>query len=78
MGGVYCIMFGTIAGVGLSNLQFVDLNSTRNLFVLGFSMFMSLVVPSWLEENPGSINTGNDIVNQVFTVILTTSMFIGK
>ena len=33
VGGVYCIMFGTIAAVGLSNLQFVDLNSTRNLFV---------------------------------------------
>ena len=29
--------------VGLSNLQFVDLNSTRNLFVLGFSLFFSLV-----------------------------------
>ena len=29
--------------VGLSNLQFVDLNSTRNLFVLGFSIFFSLV-----------------------------------
>ena len=43
VGGVYCIMFGTIAAVGLSNLQFVDLNSTRNLFVLGFSMFMALV-----------------------------------
>ena len=43
VGGVYCVMFGTIAAVGLSNLQFVDLNSTRNLFVLGFSMFMALV-----------------------------------
>ena len=36
-------MFGMIAAVGLSNLQFVDLNSTRNLFVLGFSIFFSLV-----------------------------------
>ena len=43
VGGVYCVMFGTIAAVGLSNLQFVDLNSTRNLFVLGFSMFIGLV-----------------------------------
>jgi hypothetical protein len=46
VGGVFCIMFGIIAAVGLSNLQFVDLNSTRNLFILGFSMFMALVIAS--------------------------------
>jgi nucleobase transporter 1/2 len=43
VGGIFCIMFGIITAVGLSNLQFVDLNSTRNLFVLGFSLFFSLV-----------------------------------
>ena len=43
VGGIFCVMFGMIASVGLSNLQFVDLNSTRNLFVLGFSIFFSLV-----------------------------------
>ena len=43
VGGIFCVMFGMIAAVGLSNLQFVDLNSTRNLFVLGFSIFFSLV-----------------------------------
>ena len=53
VGGIFCVMFGMIAAVGLSNLQFVDLNSTRNLFVLGFSIFFSLVgrlrnVLTWL------------------------------
>ena len=35
----------------------MDLNSTRNLFVLGFSIFFSLVLPKWMEaeENAGSI-----------------------
>jgi hypothetical protein len=28
---------------GLSNVQFIDLNSSRNLVVLGFSIFFSLV-----------------------------------
>ena len=45
VGGIFCAMFGMIAAVGQSNLQFVDLNSTRNLFVLGFSMLFSLVLP---------------------------------
>ena len=43
VGGIFCVMFGMITAVGLSNLQFIDLNSTRNLFVLGFSIFFSLV-----------------------------------
>lgn len=49
---------GMITAVGLSNLQFVDMNSSRNLFVLGFSMFFGLTLPNYLESNPGAINTG--------------------
>ncbi len=45
VGGMYCALFGMIASVGLSNLQFVDLNSVRNLFIMGFAFFMGLSVP---------------------------------
>lgn len=47
-----------ITAVGLSNLQFVDMNSSRNLFVLGFSIFFGLTLPNYLDSNPGAINTG--------------------
>ncbi len=47
VGGMYCAMFGMIASVGLSNLQFVNLNSARNLFILGFAFFMGLSVPEY-------------------------------
>ncbi len=47
VGGMYCTMFGMIAAVGLSNLQFVDLNSARNLFILGLALFMGLSVPEY-------------------------------
>ena len=43
VGGVFCVMFGVVAAVGLSSTQFVDMNSSRNLFVLGFSLFFGLV-----------------------------------
>ena len=46
VGGIFYIMFGMVAAVGLSSLQYVDLNSTRNLFILGFSIFFGLVSPS--------------------------------
>jgi len=52
VGGMYCAMFGMIVAVGLSNLQFVDLNSTRNLFILGFSFFMGLSVPEYFAQQP--------------------------
>lgn len=47
-----------ITAVGLSNLQFVDMNSSRNLFVLGFSMFFGLTLPNYLDAHPKAINTG--------------------
>ena len=52
IGGMYCTMFGMITAVGLSNLQFVDLNSARNLFILGFSLFMGLSVPVYFKADP--------------------------
>jgi nucleobase transporter 1/2 len=52
VGGMYCAMFGMIAAVGLSNLQFVDLNSARNLFILGFAFFMGLSVPEYFGAHP--------------------------
>ena len=54
VGGMYCAMFGMIASVGLSNLQFVNLNSGRNLFILGFAFFMGLSVPEYFNANPAA------------------------
>jgi len=52
VGGMYCAMFGMIAAVGLSNLQFVDLDSARNLFIIGFSFFMGLSLPVYFQGSP--------------------------
>jgi nucleobase transporter 1/2 len=52
VGGMYCAMFGMITAVGLSSLQFVNLNSTRNLFVLGLAFFMGLSTPQYFSASP--------------------------
>jgi nucleobase transporter 1/2 len=52
IGGVYCVLFGLIAAVGLSNLQKADMNSQRNLMIVGFVLFMGLVVPSYMGGLP--------------------------
>ncbi|XP_040429286.1 solute carrier family 23 member 1 isoform X1 [Cygnus olor] len=77
LGGMFCTLFGMITAVGLSNLQFVDMNSSRNLFVLGFAMFFGLTLPNYLDSNPKAINTGVPELDQILTVLLTTEMFVG-
>lgn len=75
VGGMYCAMFGVIAAVGLSNLQFVDLNSSRNLFIVGFALFMGLALPSYFGANPVEFEPKwlADIIN----TICQTGMAVG-
>ncbi len=47
VGGLYCALFGLIAAVGIQQLAKADLNSDRNLFISGFSLFMGLSVPAY-------------------------------
>ncbi|XP_063964543.1 solute carrier family 23 member 1-like [Lytechinus pictus] len=79
VGGMFCIMFGMVAAVGLSNLQFVDLNSSRNLFILGFSLFMGLCIPNWMKSgnNDQYIKTGLSELDLIIVVLLKTGMFVG-
>jgi len=77
VGGIFCVMFGMITAVGLSNLQFVNLNSTRNLFILGFSIFFSLVLPQWIKTHRDLTLTGVNELDQIIKVLLETSMFVG-
>lgn len=46
VGAMYVGLFGLIAAVGLNNLQYVNLNNSRNLFILGLSLFGGLSFPA--------------------------------
>ncbi|XP_019947186.2 solute carrier family 23 member 1-like [Paralichthys olivaceus] len=77
IGGMFLIMFGVIAAAGISNLQSTDMNSSRNIFVFGFSLFSALVIPNWIIKNPDFIDTGLKELDQVLFILLTTQMFVG-
>jgi hypothetical protein len=47
VGGVYLALFGLIAAVGLSNLRRADMDSQRNLMIVGFLLFAGLVFPNY-------------------------------
>jgi solute carrier family 23 (nucleobase transporter), member 1 len=85
-GGAYCVLFALIAAIGLSNLQYIDLNSERNLFIVGFSIFnaMSIAGPagyfSAQESNPFGTTNMADVALSIFSspilVVLMLSMFL--
>lgn len=52
VGGLYLTLFGLIASVGLSTLQRVDLNSQRNLMIIGFLLFAGLSLPVYFSQTP--------------------------
>ncbi|XP_074286011.1 nucleobase-ascorbate transporter 1 isoform X2 [Silene latifolia] len=47
---VYCVLFGLVASVGLSFLQFTNMNSMRNLFITGLSLFLGISIPQFFVE----------------------------
>ena len=85
VGAMFVGMFGLIAAVGLSNLQFVNLNNARNLFIIGLSFFAGLSFPyafnpqlsaaampiSW--GDPGSFA---NVIGNILQTILTTGMAV--
>ncbi|KAL6546490.1 DUF1279 superfamily [Orobanche minor] len=86
---VYCVMFGFVAAVGLSFLQFTNMNSMRNLFITGVSLFLGLSIPEYFREyttaalhGPLHTNAGwfNDFLNTIFlsspTVALIVAVFL--
>ena len=46
-----------LTAVGASNLQYVDLNSPRNMLVFGMSLFVGLALPSWMTTNQNLLET---------------------
>ncbi|KAI4991005.1 hypothetical protein ZWY2020_039376 [Hordeum vulgare] len=72
---IYCVMFGIIAAVGLSFLQFTNMNSMRNLFIVGFSLFLGLSIPEYFSQYMTGVQNGpahtkagwfNDYINTIF------------
>lgn len=69
---LYCGLFGMIVAVGLSNLQYVDMNSPRNQFIVGFAIFNSMSVAGpggWLTNsatNPFGDTNGAEIARAIF------------
>ncbi|WP_436901595.1 uracil-xanthine permease family protein [Halovenus halobia] len=54
VGGLFLVMFAQIIGIGLSQLQYVDLNENRNVFIIGATLLSGLSIPTLVENFAGS------------------------
>ncbi|KAJ6637191.1 Solute carrier family 23 member 2 [Pseudolycoriella hygida] len=77
VGGIFCVMFGMITAFGLSALQYVDLRSSRNLYIVGVSIFFPLVLCQWMQEHPDAIKTGIKELDGTLSVLLGTTILVG-
>merc|ERR1712136_533935 len=55
----------------------VDMQSSRNVFIIGFATFTGLSVANWMKANPDAIQTGVPDLDKVFYVLLSSAMLLG-
>lgn len=77
LGGALITMYGMFTGVVLSNLNVVDLGSSRNLAIIGTSIFTGLMVPHWIETYPNELSTGNPDADEVLKILLGNPNMFG-
>ncbi|KAJ7345977.1 hypothetical protein JRQ81_001927 [Phrynocephalus forsythii] len=75
-GGMLCLTYSVAVGTGVSFFQYTDIDSGRNIFIVGFTMFIGLLIPRWLLAAPGSLATGCIPVDLLLLSLLTAPAFI--
>lgn len=52
-----CFMWAMLAALGLSNLRYSEAGSSRNIIIVGLSLFFSLSIPAYFQQYGISPNT---------------------
>ncbi|GAY59777.1 hypothetical protein CUMW_197110 [Citrus unshiu] len=55
--GLLCFMWAMLAALGLSNLRYSEAGSSRNIIIVGLSLFFSLSIPAYFQQYGISPNT---------------------
>ncbi|CAN4119461.1 unnamed protein product [Withania somnifera] len=48
--GLLCFMWTMLTALGLSNLRYSEAGSSRNIIIVGLSLFLSLSIPSYFQQ----------------------------
>ncbi|NXS14881.1 S23A3 protein, partial [Neodrepanis coruscans] len=75
-GGVLCVTYAVAVGTGISYFQYTDIDSGRNIFIVGFAMFMALLVPRWFGTALTRLATGWVPLDLLFLSLLMVPVFL--
>ncbi|KAM7104234.1 solute carrier family 23 member 3 isoform 4-T4 [Molossus nigricans] len=76
LGGVLGVTQAVVLSTGFSNFHLADIDSGRNVFIVGFSIFMALLLPRWLREAPVLLSTGWSPLDVLLCSLLTEPIFL--
>ncbi|KAK2442617.1 N-terminal acetyltransferase [Trifolium repens] len=79
---LYCVLFGLVGAVGISFLQFTNMNSMRNLIIIGLSLFLGISVPQffneyWTSSHHGPVHTNAGWFNAFLNTIFSSPPTVG-
>uniref|UniRef100_A0A671EH29 Solute carrier family 23 member 3 n=1 Tax=Rhinolophus ferrumequinum TaxID=59479 RepID=A0A671EH29_RHIFE len=76
LGGVLGVTQAVVLSTGFSSFHLADIDSGRNVFIVGFSIFMALLLPRWLREAPVLLSTGWSPVDVLLHSLLMEPIFL--
>ncbi|KAM7498349.1 hypothetical protein LguiA_022763 [Lonicera macranthoides] len=78
---LYCVLFGLVGSVGLSFLQFTNMNSMRNLIITGLSLFLGISIPQFFNQHwtphHGLVHTNAGWFNAFLNTVFSSPPTIG-
>ncbi|HPI97420.1 MAG TPA: solute carrier family 23 protein [Synergistales bacterium] len=75
IGGCYIALFGIIGALGIQALMRADMNSQRNVMIVGFAFLMALGLPSWVGEHK-DLFFSLGIIGEIVWAIGNTAMAV--
>ncbi|XP_036885196.1 solute carrier family 23 member 3 isoform X2 [Sturnira hondurensis] len=77
LGGVLGVTQAVVLATGFSSFYLADIDSGRNVFIVGFSIFMALLLPRWFRGAPAMLSTGWSPLDVLLLSLLTEPIFLG-
>ncbi|XP_006059069.4 solute carrier family 23 member 3 isoform X4 [Bubalus bubalis] len=76
LGGVLGVTQAMVLSTGFSSFHLADIDSGRNVFIVGFSIFTALLLPRWFREAPVLLSTGWSPLDVLLRSLLTEPIFL--
>ncbi|KAJ8350285.1 hypothetical protein SKAU_G00254150 [Synaphobranchus kaupii] len=75
-GAVLSVTYTVAIATGVTYFQYTHMDSGRNIFNIGFAVFMSLLLPRWFSLQPTFIFTGVSSLDVLLQSLLTLPVFL--